>query len=210
MKICALALLAVLGCGSAKETKPAQGSAVPVERPSVTDPIGFCARTTNLILARRKCFPEDTSLQMALDEVAGLEAKAPAPADARRAVAAQCAVMLDSMMRVQQPKNCPLDVTDTERAELSAFLTAWYGERTAVPAQLDGAATVALTKVAELRDAACACTSTDCARAAITKLTASLGALPAESKEASDASTKMIDEATRCKQKLVFGAPAAP
>ncbi len=209
MKISVLAVLLALGCGSSKEAAPTAGSSATVERPTVTDPIGFCARARMLVLGRQKCFPEDTSLKMGLDEIAELEAKAPPAGEPRRKVAADCAVMLDSMMRVHQPKNCPLDVTDDERSELTAFLTAWYGERTAVPATLDADATAAMTKVAAHRDAACACATGDCARKAIKDLDGAIAKLPAETANAGDgAAAKMSNEATRCKQKLVYGAPA--
>ena len=111
--------LALVGCGS-KDAAPAKQE--PVERVTVTDPIGFCERARILVQGRRKCFPEDTSLRMALDEIAGYVSSAPAEPEARRAVAKKCARMLDGMMRAQQPANCPLDVLDSERAELAAFL----------------------------------------------------------------------------------------
>ena len=206
MKICVLAVLLTLGCSS-KESAP-KPAPVPVERPSVTDPIGFCARARMLVLGRQKCFPEDTSLKMGLDEIADLETTAPAESEPRRAVASKCAVILDSMMRVHQPKNCPLDVTDDERRELSTFLTAWYGERTAAPTTGNAAVDTAITKVVAQRDAACACKTTSCARDAITALMKALKDLPAEPRTASDAAAKMSDEATRCKQMLTYGAPA--
>lgn len=205
MKFCVLALLLTLGCSSETKPKPAPA---PVERFSVTDPIGFCARGRMLIMGRQKCFPEDTSLKMGFDELAVLETNAPAAPDARRAVAAQCAVTLDSMMRVHQPKNCPLDVTDDERRELAAFLTAWYGERTPAPTTDNPAVDAAMVKVVAQRDAACACKTGDCARTAIAALSVAVKALPAEPKAASDAAAKMSDEATRCKQMLTYGAPA--
>jgi hypothetical protein len=206
MKICVLAVLLPLGCSS-KDSAP-KAAPVPAERPSATDPIGFCARASMLVMGRQKCFPEDTSLKMALDEISDLDSSAPTPPDARRAVAAKCAVMLDSMMRVHQPKNCPLDVTDDERRELVTFLTAWYGERTPAPKTDNRDLDATLGKVVAQRDAACACKTSNCARDAITALTTALGALPAESKAANEAAAKMSDEATRCKQMLTYGAPA--
>lgn len=114
-----LVALGLAGCGS-KEQAPAKQE--PVERVSVTDPIGFCERARILVQGRRKCFPEDSSLKMALDEIAGYASSAPAEAEARREVAKKCARMLDGMMRAQQPQNCPIDVLDSERQELAAFL----------------------------------------------------------------------------------------
>jgi hypothetical protein len=114
-----LATLGFAGCGS-KEQPPAKQE--PVVRAAVTDPIGFCERARMLVQARRKCFPEDTSLRMALDEIADYASSAPAEPEARRGVARKCAHMLDGMMRAQQPANCPLDVLDSERQELAAFL----------------------------------------------------------------------------------------
>ncbi len=112
-------IVALVGCGS-KDAPPAKQE--PVARVSVTDPIGYCERARQLVQGRRKCFPEDTSLNMALDEIAGYVSSAPTEAEARREVAKKCARMLDGMMRAQQPANCPLDVLDSERAELAAFL----------------------------------------------------------------------------------------
>ena len=114
-----LAALASAGCGS-KEQPPAKQE--PVERASVTDPIGFCERARRVVQVRRKCFPEDSSLKMALDEIADYASSAPTEPEARRAVAKKCARMLDGMMRAQQPEGCPLDVLDSERQELAAFL----------------------------------------------------------------------------------------
>lgn len=108
-----------LGCSS-KEAAPAKQE--PVARVSVSDPIGFCERARILVQGRRKCFPEDSSLKMALDEIAGYASSAPAEAEPRREVAKKCARMLDGMMRAEQPQNCPLDVLDSERQELAAFL----------------------------------------------------------------------------------------
>ena len=114
-----LAVLVSLGGCSNHEAPTKQE---PTPRISVTDPIGYCERARILIQGRRKCFPEDTSLQMALDEVAKYASSAPADPEPRRELAKKCARMLDGMMRVQQPQNCPLDILDSEREELAAFL----------------------------------------------------------------------------------------
>lgn len=114
-----LGVLLAAACGSKDAPPPKQE---PVQRVSVTDPIGFCERARLLVEGRRKCFPEDTSLTMALDEIAGYVSAAPTEPDARREVAKKCARMLDGMMRAQQPANCPLNVLDSERDELAAFL----------------------------------------------------------------------------------------
>ena len=208
MKACLVVLLFALGCGSSKEATPAGGSAVVALRPTVADPLGFCARASLVMQGRRKCFPEDTSIKMGLDGIAELEAGAPADPDGRRHVAAQCAVMLDGMMRAAQPKNCPLDVTDGERRELAAFLTAWYGERTAAPTTGNAAADAAVAKLASQRDAACACKDVACVRATNTGLDAELAALSTDTaKPAHDAAAKMIDEVARCRQRLAYGMP---
>ena len=204
MKSCLVAMLLMLGCGKAKESTPSAGSAT-TARPTVTDPIGFCARASHVMTGRRKCFPEDTSIKMGLESLADLEATAPADPAKRRHVAAECAVMLDGMMRAEQPKNCPLDVTDGERSELAAFLTAWYSERTAAPTTGNADADAALVKLAALRDEACACKDLACAHAVGAKVdkTSPID----EPAAAHDASGKMIDEVTRCRQKLTYGAP---
>jgi hypothetical protein len=114
-----VAALGSAGCGS-KEQQPAKEE--PVERAAVTDPIGFCERARRIVQVRRKCFPEDTSLRMALEEISDYVSSAPTEPEARRGVAKKCARMLDGMMRAQQPAECPLDVLDSERQELAAFL----------------------------------------------------------------------------------------
>ncbi len=129
MKLPAFAMLIAIGCGSKSEPGSGSGSAVVAPRPTVTDPIGFCERARQMMLGRRKCFPEDTSLKMGLEEIEDLVAKAPADPQLRRKSAATCASMLDGMMRAEQPRSCPLDVTDAERAELATFLAAWKAER---------------------------------------------------------------------------------
>lgn len=208
LSVCLLAAVLASGCGSSKEASPAAGSAAPVPRPSVTDPLGYCERARAVMLGRRKCFPEDTSIKMGLDEISELETGAPADPDARRHVAAKCAVMLDGMMRAEQPKNCPLDVTDTERKELAGFLSAWYGERTAAPSTGNATSDAAVAKLAGQRDAACACKDLACARSAGTGLDTVLAALPSDTPKADrDAATKMIDEVARCRQRLAYGPP---
>lgn len=205
MKVFVLAGLFVIGCGSKSEPSGGSGSATTTARPTITDPIGFCERARIVMSGRRKCFPEDTSLKMGLDSLVKLVSEAPADADKRRRVAVTCAVMLEGMMRVEQPKNCPLDVTDDERAELSAFLAAWYGERTAPPTTGNAATDEALVKLAAQRDAACACKNLTCARDAGSAVDASL---PADAPPtARDAAAKMIDEVARCKSKLVNSPP---
>lgn len=192
-------VLLAIGCGSKSE--PKQQEAPPAPRPSVTDPIGFCERAQMLILGRKKCFPEDSSLGMALDEVATLIGGAPADAEGRRRVAVKCALMIDGMSRAKQPADCPLNATDEERAELTAFLGAWYGERTAPPTTGNAEVDAMLVKVAAERDAACACKDLGCARKAVTDLALPVGAGAA----AEDAKAKMLDEVERCKQKITRG-----
>ena len=131
LKSLLLGALLAIGCGSKKE-KPAAEPA-PREHVSVTDPIGFCERARIVMTGRIKCFPEDTSIKMGLEEIGDLVAKAPAEVEPRRKVAATCAGILDGMVRATPPKNCPLDVTDEERAELTAFLEAWNRDRKAAP-----------------------------------------------------------------------------
>lgn len=205
MKLVVLAVLISLGCGSKREAadqEEAAGSA----RPSVSDPLGFCERARRMILRRRKCFEEDVSLKMALDGIADQVAHAPEDPGPRRRIAASCAITLDGMMRVEQPKMCPLDVTDEERAELAAFLAAWYGERTPAPTTGDEGIDAVLVKLAAQRDAACACKALDCARKAAEGLD---NALPAGAPEpATTAVAKMLDEVARCRQRIAYGPPA--
>ena len=206
-KIRILAALLALGCGSSKESSPSE-SDVEAARPTVIDPLGFCARARVVMAGRQKCFPEDASIKMGLDRISELENDAPADPEARRRTAAQCAVMLDGMIRAEQPKNCPLDVTDGERHELFAFLTAWYGERTAAPMTGNAAADAAVAKLVVRRDTACACKDLACARNAGSGLDAELAALPADTSRAErDAAAKMIDEVARCRQRLAYGVP---
>jgi hypothetical protein len=117
--------------------------------------------------------------------------------------------MLDGLMRAAQPKNCPLDVVDSERGELTAFLTAWYGQRTAAPKTGNADADATSAKLAGQRDEACACKDVACARAAGTALESKVEDLPSDTPQVvREAALKMVDEATRCRQKLVFGPPA--
>lgn len=203
---CSLVALLALACGSPNQDAPAGGSGSTATRASVTDPIGYCERARRLLVGRRKCFEEDTSLQMALDEIAKLTAAAPNDPAARRRVAAKCAVDLDGLMRVQQPHDCPLDVLESERAELARFLDGWYGERTPAPATGDETTDAALHKLAADRDAACACADMKCARTAQTIAETDAKAVPS-SPVATAAANLMIDEVGRCRQKLAF-APA--
>ena len=204
MKLGLVAVVLALGCGS-KDSAPSAGSAAPVARPTVTDPIGFCARARNVMTGRRKCFPEDTSIKMGLDSIAELEAGAPAEPGPRRKVAAECAVMLDGMTRAEQPKNCPLDVTDAERKELADFLGAWYAQRTAAVVTGNADADAALTRLAAPRDEACACKDLACAHAASAKIDKET--TPLGSDAARSAASGMRDDVTRCRQKLTYGTP---
>lgn len=206
MKLLVLAaLLFAIGCGSKKEPPGSSGSGADLARPTITDPLGFCERARMVMAGRRKCFPEDTSIKMGLESIVDLVSGAPAEPEGRRRVAVTCAVMLQGMMRAEQPKNCPLDVTDDERAELTTFLAAWYGERTAPPKTGNADVDAALVKLAGQRDAACACKDLACARQAGTALDA---ALPSDAPTtASDAAAKMVDEVARCKQQVVNAPP---
>lgn len=200
MKLCAIVVLLALGCS--KDSPPATANA----RPSVDDPIGFCTRARMVLARRKKCFAEDTSIKMALEELMKIEASAPKDPAARRKVAAKCAVQLDGLMRVEQPHDCPLDATDAERAELVTFLDAWYGERTPAPTTGDADADAALKELATKRDAACACKDTACAREIATSLE-KYSVPPGSPPAASDAAAQMIEEVGRCKQKLAFAPP---
>ena len=198
MKLAVLAVLIAVGCGSKSEPSAGNGSAL--ARPTVTDPLGFCDRARIVMLGRRKCFPEDTSLKMGLESLIDLVKDAPAETEPRRRLAVQCAVMLQGLMRSEQPKHCPLDVTDDERTELSTFLAAWYGERTAAPKTGSAEIDAALVKLAGQRDEACACKDLTCARKIGGELDA---ALPSDAPAAArDAAAKMVDEVARCKQQL--------
>lgn len=205
MKLVVLAVLITIGCGSKGEPSGGGGSGARAARPTVTDPLGFCERAQMVMVGRRKCFPEDTSIKMGIEEIIDLVKDAPTEPDKRRRVAVKCAVMLDGMMRVEQPKNCPLDVTEDERAELATFLGAWYGERTAPPTTGHAAADAALVKLAGQRDAACACKDLACARKAGDEVDATL---PSDAPAAATAAAaSMVDEVARCRQQLVNAPP---
>lgn len=205
MKLVVLAVLVAIGCGSKGEPSAGTGSATQVARAPVTDPIGFCERARMVMFGRQKCFPEDTSIKMGMQELLDLVKDAPAEPEPRRRVAVKCAVMLQGLMRAEQPKNCPLDVTDVERGELETFLAAWYGERTAPPTTGTADVDPALVKLAGQRDAACACKDLACVRKAGDELAATLPS--GASAAATDAAAKMVDEVARCKQQLVNAPP---
>ncbi|MBA3458113.1 MAG: hypothetical protein H0T42_33835 [Deltaproteobacteria bacterium] len=203
MKLVVFAVLVAIGCNSKSE--PSAGGAPPAARPTVTDPLGFCERARMVLMGRRKCFPEDTSINMAFESIIDLVKAPPAEPEARRRVGVTCAVMLQGMMRAEAPKNCPLDVSEEERGELTAFLTAWYGERTAPPKTGNADLDAMLVKLAGQRDAACACKDLTCARAAGAAVDATLPSDVPPS--ARDAAAKMVDEVARCKQQLVNAPP---
>lgn len=206
MKICIIALVLAVGCGS-KDSSPSAGSAAPVARPSVTDPVGFCERARAVLIGRRKCFPEDTSIKMALETLDDAETNAPQDPQLRHNVGGGCAMTLDSMMRAEQPRNCPLDVTDSERKELADFLTAWFAERTDAPTTGNADTDTALGKLAAQRDAACACKDLACAHKVGDGLDKAKLSLPSDAPAAALAAAgKMIDEVTRCRQKLTYSA----
>jgi len=121
MQLRAFALILAVGCGS-KGDGNENVVPPPSARASVTDPIGFCERAERVIIRRKKCFAEDVSLKMALDEVRDYFRKAPADPDERIKTALLCAKMLDGMSKAEQPALCPLDMLDEEREELAAFL----------------------------------------------------------------------------------------
>ncbi len=200
MNYVVVAALILIGCGSKHEPSEGSASGVTTERPSITDPLGFCERARVMMLRRGNCFPEDTSIKMGVDEIDGLFRSAPVDPQARRRVAVTCAIMLDGMMRAEQPKNCPLDVTDEETAELGKFLASWYGERTPAPKTGNASIDATLVKLAAGRDAACACKDLGCLR----KVSADLDpGLPTDApKPATDAAARIMDEVARCKQRL--------
>lgn len=203
MKLAALAVLFAIGCASKKE--PAEGTGSVTPRPSVADPLGFCDRARIVMTGRRKCFPEDTSIKMGLESLIDMVKDAPKESEPRRRAAVQCAVILQGLMRAEQPKNCPLDVTDSERAELESFLGAWYGERTPAPKTGNADLDATLVKLAGQRDEACACKDLSCARKVGGEID---GALPSDAPApARDAAARMVDEVARCKQQLTNAPP---
>lgn len=191
-------VLALAACGSSGDQPGA--APAPGERPAIADPLGFCERDRLALVRRAACFPEDASLKMAIDDLDRRVRTAPAEPAARRAAAAQCAIDLHGVMRAAQPAMCPLDMTEPEKTELAGFLAAWFGERTAPPATGDASADAALADLAKQRDAICACRAMDCAR----PLLAALGSPPDAPAAAATAGARIVDEARRCKQKLLL------
>ena len=202
MKIVVLAALLATACACGSKTEPSagNGSGRATPRPTVTDAMVFCERARALMTARQKCFPDDRAIKMGLETIADLMKETAADAEQRRSIAEACAVVLQDMTRAEQPKDCPLHITDDERAELSAFLATVYAQRTAPPATGILTVDAALVKLAGQRDVACACKDVACWREAFTELDA---ALPANAPTmAGDAAAKMVEDVLRCGGKL--------
>jgi hypothetical protein len=113
-----------------------------------------------------------------------------------------CARLVDAIDRDAAKSGCTLQLDAGLRATIKKDVDEYYGQRTPVTPTGDAAADAIVTKVAAVRDAACACKDQACIDGVDKKLVA-IPAMPGTAPQAArDLATKLLDDASRCAQRV--------
>ena len=109
-----------------------------------------------------------------------------------------CAQLVLAIERDAAKLSCALAIDARQRAELTALLDAWYGQRTPVAPTGDAAADAVIARIVAVRDAACACKDAACLDRVDQQLVA-IGTLPATAPDAARTlGGKLLEDAARC------------
>ena len=112
-----------------------------------------------------------------------------------------CARLVDALAHDAKKAGCTITLDAGVQARVGKLVDEYYGQRTPVTPTGDAAADAVITKVAAMRDAACACKDQAC----IDKVDEQLVTIPAMPANASaaarDLATKLLDDASRCAQR---------
>jgi hypothetical protein len=168
------------------------------------DPIVFCDYADRMLVGAIACIPESKDeVERARRSIAMTKETASKDEPFRSISAALCAAIVDGIVHETEWRKCDVVLSATERAQVRAFLDAYYARRTTPRPTGDAEVDRALQQFAALRDRYCACESVDCAAAVEPELEAAGKALPrAASSSARDDLGELFDDTRRCKQRI--------
>lgn len=113
-----------------------------------------------------------------------------------------CARLVDAIDRDGTKAGCSLTIDPALRARIAKDVDEYYAQRTPVTPTGDAASDAVITKVAAMRDAACACKDQKCLDKVDDQLV-TIPAMPATAPQAAkDLTTKLLDDASRCAQRV--------
>jgi hypothetical protein len=200
------ATLLVIGCGSsspARPPPPAEASAPPAAAAAsvASDPLSYCTLAVAAVDELARC--KGTTFGANRELYAGLATNRD-PAFARKS-GAMCAGFVEALLTEPDGKSCAFSFRD-RRAELGAFLDAYYAERVKLEPTGHAGADAVLAAVAAHRDTVCACADEPCVRA-VEKRDAGWDAKPLPKDapaKARDLAGAMIDDIGKCSSDLRF------
>ncbi len=113
-----------------------------------------------------------------------------------------CAQMLLAIERDAKQVNCTIELEPAKRAQITAFLDAWYGQRTPVTPTGDAAADAVVARIVAMRDAACECRDAACLELVDRQLVTIEPMPQAAPRSARDLAGKLLDDAARCASRV--------
>jgi hypothetical protein len=191
-------LVALAACqGSPSKSQPAAGSAAPPGAPPVVQRAQICFDAITVV-QHASCGSAATSLKQAQ---AGLEGTVAAMQKAGgedvEKYEVVCSRMLLALEQDAAKLNCTLPIDPNLRTKMMERLSKYFAQRTPVTKTGDAAADALVAKVAAMRDAACACHDQAC----LDKL--EVPTMPPTLPDAArDLVTKLLDDASRCAQRI--------
>jgi len=218
-----LAWVVVMACKKAErdDALPAPAPAPPVDvladaRLPAPDALAFtgdvaaiCETTKRLIERAIRCVP--SSADRLRDTLRDLEPDVPSetlPAEHERraAMCAGIARSYDEQLAALDPA-CAL--TSDERTRNDAFLAAYHGRRTKPRPTGDAHIDENLAELAAARDVLCACSDEECVRASHAIVTDAVKPVPRELEAAMQDGEAILDEVSRCAQRIEVEAARA-
>jgi hypothetical protein len=113
-----------------------------------------------------------------------------------------CAQVLLAIERDAAKLKCVMAIDPGPRAEITALLDAWYGQRTPVVPTGDAASDAAIARMVAVRDAACECRDAACLDR-VDKLLVTLGPFPEKAPDAARTlASKLLEDAARCASRV--------
>ncbi len=113
-----------------------------------------------------------------------------------------CARLVDAIDHDAKKTGCTLAIDAPTRTRSGKLMDEYYAQRTPVTPTGDAAADAVITKIAAMRDAACACTDQAC----VDKVDQQVVAIPpmpaGASQAARDLASKVLDDAQRCAERV--------
>lgn len=205
MKAAVVIVLALVSCkGDEKKPAPApvpvgsgSGSSVPVQ------PAAICEIGRAAVAGATCAKPEaHATLQAAGKSFDGIvKTVTQSNADPLQ-LDVMCAQLVLAIERDARKSDCALKLDVTQRQQIGDVIERWYAKRTPVTATGDAAADAVVTKIAEMRDATCACKTQACLDQAA-KLLAQVPKMPDTAPQAArDLGGNIIEDAVRCANRV--------